>query len=275
MMTGPLQRGLIGMYAIVNRTGILQLPAYRRVFRVCYFLYKRYLEDPLVTLLRICPDLCAGGTVIDVGANLGYTSVLFSKYLDPGRKVIAFEPDRRNYDTLSAVASRHPAIVPVHAAVGAQAGEVLFWSNPAHHGDSRTVTDTFGKTLPPEQVTYAVPLVRLDGYLAERGPAEPISLIKIDVQGYEENVLLGCVGTIERHPDLAVVMEYSPDAARELGFDPESQLRFFRSRGFRLYFLSRKKGLSDFDPEALPRELAGRGYCDVVASRRPLLSGKP
>ncbi|MEY3050861.1 MAG: hypothetical protein RLY31_646 [Bacteroidota bacterium] len=271
MMTGLIQRTLVGTYALVNRTGILRIPLYRKGFRLFYFLYKRYLEDPLVTLLQAQPTLCSGGLVMDVGANLGYTSQLFSRYLDAGGGVVAFEPDRNNFDVLSAVARRHPAVLPVWAAVGSQEGTVSFWSNPAHHGDSRTVTDTFGKTWPAaNRLTYTVPLVSIDGYLAKERPGEPVALIKIDVQGYEEQVLRGSAGTIERNPAVTIVMEYSPDSARELGFDPTRQLHFLQERGFHLYFLRRGKALREFDYGMLRQELAGRGYCDLVATRDPL-----
>lgn len=271
MMFGFIQRTLIRTYAQVRRTGVLENPVCKRCFREFYFLYKRFLEDPLVTLLKIQPKICAGGLVVDVGANFGYTSVLFSEYLDPQQVVIAFEPDRDNFKMLEEVVGRNSRVVPVWAAVGEDTGEVSFWSNPEHHADSRTITDAFKGSLAADQSTYKVPLVSVDSYLEQERPGRSVALIKIDVQGYEEKVLQGCSKIIEQNPAIVIAMEFCPEASRELGFDPEFQLSFFESRGFNLYFLNRRNGLRAFDRRTLPQELGERGYCDIVASRALLL----
>ncbi|MFN4895149.1 MAG: FkbM family methyltransferase [Pseudomonadota bacterium] len=269
-MNGTVQRVLIGAYSLINKTGVLRTRPCKLVFRKSYFAYKRLLEDPLIVLIKAAPNVCRNGLIIDVGANLGYTSLLFSHYAAAGCEVIAFEPDRANFETLKEVVRGRSSILPVWAAVGDEIGEVRFWSNPGHHADSRTVTPEFQKELGEEEATYAVPLVSLDAYLERERQGCEVGFIKIDVQGYEEKVLRGCEATILKNPDVVVAFEYSPESARELGFSPEFQLSFFLERGFKLYSLSRAEGLLPFRSEDLPRLLEGRGYCDLVASRSPL-----
>ena len=98
-----------------------------------------------------------------------------------------------------------------------------------------------------------------------------MALIKIDVQGYEEKVLRGCEQTLAANPNIVVAFEFSPGAARELGFDPEFQLSFFLERGFNLYSLSRRHGLRPFSRQEVQSLVSEIGYCDIVASRTPLL----
>ena len=57
-----------------------------------------------------------GGLVVDVGANLGYTSLLFAKQIDAGQPVIAFEPDRDNYQVLCEVIEKRRELIPVWSA---------------------------------------------------------------------------------------------------------------------------------------------------------------
>jgi FkbM family methyltransferase len=266
-MNAAVQRVLIGAYSLINRTGVLKTAPCKVVFRKSYFAYKRFLEDPLIALIKAVPEVCSHGLIIDVGANFGYTSLLFSRHSGVGCDVIAFEPDRENFKTLEKVVRRHSNIVPVWSAVGDTCGEVTFWSNPGHHADSRTVTPEFQEELAAEQSTYTVPLISVDAYLERERPGQPVGLIKIDVQGYEEKVLRGCEVTISKNPNAVVAFEFSPDAARELGFSPDFQLAFFRERGYHLYSLSRATGLTPFKETELTHLLGDRGYCDLVASR--------
>src|SRR5712692_982951 len=106
-------------YAAARRTGFLDTPIGSRLFISAYFLYKKYLEDPFEGLIRRDPDLFRGGHILDVGANIGYCAALFSRALDPGYSVFAFEPEPFNASLLRHVVrtrARGP-VVAVEAAV--------------------------------------------------------------------------------------------------------------------------------------------------------------
>lgn len=269
-MNVVLQRVLIDAYSLINKTGVLKNRPCRFVYRKLYFAYKHFLEDPLIVLIKAVPKVCRQGLIIDVGANIGYASILFSDYAAPGCEVISFEPDRTNFETLKEVVHKRSLITPVWSAIGDEVGEIRFWSNPQHHADSRTVTAEFEKELGLEDVTYAVPLISIDAYLERERPGCPVGLIKIDVQGYEEKVLRGCESTILKNPDMVIVFEYAPEASKDLGFSPEKQIAFFIDRGFKLYLLTRTKGLMPFSSIDLSQMIADNSYCDLVASRHEL-----
>lgn len=269
-MNKTLQQVLVRTYSLVNRTGVLKTRPCRFVFRKSYFAYKRLLEDPTICLIKAYPNVCRQGLIVDVGANLGYCSLLLSRYASPGCDVISFEPDRANFEMLKEAVRGRSSITPVWSAVGDEVGEVRFWSNPDHHADSRIVTPMLEKELGREDNTYAVPLISVDAYLERERPGCAVGLIKIDVQGYEEKVLRGCESTISRNPNIVVLFEVDPDAARDLGFLPEKQISFFLDRGFNLYSLTRASGLIPFSSQDLPRLLVERDYCDFVASRQEL-----
>jgi FkbM family methyltransferase len=268
-----MQQHLLRLYARANAAGLLEPRWAKRAFLEAYFAYKRYIEDPLHGLVSSRPDLFAGGHILDIGANVGYTTALFCGVVEPPFRVISFEPESSNFDLLQLVVSRRRlggrALVE-RAAVGRQPGEMLLWVNAAHHADHRVLTDALRSTLERDGALRSEPvkMVSVDGYLDERGLA-PVSFVKMDVQGYEPEVCAGMEGTLKRHPDAVVAFEHAPAETRELGFEPEGALRFFEERGYRLYRLERGRPLL-----ALRRgDRSGggkRNYFDVVASRRQL-----
>lgn len=261
------------VYGAVRATGLLDLPVCKNVFVRSYFLYKGVVEDPFQSLLRTRPQLLEGGNVLDVGANIGYTACLFSRFLNPGMKVYAFEPDPANFEMLQTTARRRAApnlVVPVQAAVGEADGSVELWENRSHHADHRVVTDAFRSRLGSQSVTRRVPLVALDSWWNTRHPGAPIAFIKIDVQGYELNVCRGMSNLLEDNPEASVAFEYMPAIFAEMGYDSRTVLDFFTSRGMKLYLIEKSGTLTSADGTLLETVIKEREYVDLLATRRSL-----
>lgn len=125
--------------------------------------------------------------VVDVGANIGYYSLLAAGIVGPGGRIIAFEPEPDNLVELRMNVERNglgmAEIRPV--AVGACAGTVSFL-----RGINGGVTGHAGEGGAP---TVRVPMVALDDVLEGH-----VDAIKIDVEGYEGEVLEGARRIIER-----------------------------------------------------------------------------
>ncbi len=264
--------GLISIYGFANRVGILDNVLVREAFVRSYFAYKRVVEDPFAALTRHRPALFAGGHIIDVGANIGYTAAVFARALSAGFRLFAFEPEHRNFDELQRTIGRlrlGDRVEPVRAAVGASEGRVHLWRNERHHGDHRVATDAFRRNRGLEG-TESVPLLTIDGFAREKGIGSSVRFIKIDVQGYEPAVCEGMAGTLDASPDAAVAVEYMPDAMRELGFEGRSLLEFFAARGFGAYVLLEGGAVERLEGLPPERFLRGRGYVDLLCTRRPL-----
>jgi FkbM family methyltransferase len=265
---------LLRAYSFVSNTGILRSPSARRAFARAYFLYKRYVEDPYAGLVRVHPELFKGGHIIDVGANLGYTAMIFTAAADLQSKVYAFEPDPDNFAALDDLIKRsglQHKVVPIQAAVGENDGEVELWRNPSSHADRRIWTDNLrGTTSARLAAVITVPQIRLDRFLA--GLDMPACFVKIDVQGYELPVCLGLLQTMESSPDLRIAFEYDPVMIASHGFEPRALLELFWSRRFFLYVIDPRGNL-----ETLPRGEFGfaapeRGlYWELLASRQELI----
>ncbi|MFC7473177.1 FkbM family methyltransferase [Dankookia sp. GCM10030260] len=140
--------------------------------------------------------LPADGVVLDVGANIGLSALALAPLLPQGR-ILACEPSPRTVAALRRTLALNglEARVAVEAvAVGAAAGEAAF--HAAEHSAGAHLLDpgTLGGAALP-QVT--VPVETVDALVARHGLAR-LDLIKIDVEGFETEVLDGARATLAR-----------------------------------------------------------------------------
>jgi FkbM family methyltransferase len=264
MIRGPLYARFVHSgFAAVRASRILQSSVGRSLFAMGYFAVKRCFEDSYAEFVRKRPDLFQGGDVLDVGANIGYTASLFARALPLGASVYAFEPEPWNFQLLTMTATKvgkRGRIVPVRAAVGAEDSSVELWLNPMHPGDHRVRTDQFEAQV-HGQPTVTVPLVKIDTFVQNRGLTN-IPFVKIDVQGFELAVCLGMEATLATHPELALGVEYAPDAIEALGFRPLDLLNWFWKRGYQISLLDGAAPLTQ------PPELEHGEYADLLIERK-------
>jgi FkbM family methyltransferase len=268
------QRIILLIYRAVNKTGLLQFPITKRLFWIFYCWYKQYFEDPFFGLTQKYPALFRGGNILDIGANIGYTAIVFSKAISNGFKVYAFEPDRENFLMLKEAIARCKArnrIVPIQAAVGETTGTIEFWHNEEHHADCRVVTEDYRKTGIARRKISVVPLQTIDSFVASEIEKAAIKFIKIDVQGYELPVCYGMEQTLAANPDLVVALEYAPQSMLELGFSPQKLLEFFETKQYFMYVLARKGQLTLARREHIDPLVARRGYIDLIFSKQKIV----
>jgi len=147
----------------------------------------------LLPVLRACCH--PQDNVIDVGANIGVTAVLSGLLVNPGR-VIAIEPVPETFGHLQDNVNRSglPNVDCVMAAAAAEKGEVTL---VAHTGWNCTAFVGFeGSSDRYESYEeYAVQALTLDSIVADQD-LHDINFIKIDVEGYELDVLRGAEMTL-------------------------------------------------------------------------------
>jgi FkbM family methyltransferase len=262
-----------GAYSLVRPDKLMEFGAFRRAFVSAYFIYKKLFEDPFWNLVRRQPGLFQNGDILDIGANIGYTASVFAGARSPDSNVYAFEPDRQTFKLLGEVIRRKKlsgVIEAINMAVGSSEGQIRFWHNQKHSADHRVVTENFRSACTDETNISTVHITTVDSFVKTRN-LQNISFIKIDVQGYELAVCEGMKETLDRFPETCVCLEHSPDALKELGFEPGRIIDFFRSREYQLYILTRAAPQLAPDDESLERALREAGYLDLLCSKRALL----
>jgi len=177
-----------------------------------------------------------GDTFIDVGANIGYYTLLASRCVGPAGRVVAIEASPTIFRALQDNLARNRVrnVRAVNVAASDRRGVVRLFLGPVTNRGLTTM-------LPEEAAKYACEFeceVQAGPLAAILGSEEVrrARLIKIDVEGAEWPVVEGLAPLLEAtRPDLEVLMELSPERLAHQGKEPEDVLRVFGQAGFRAY----------------------------------------
>lgn len=216
---------LLGAYRKAVDARLLSTGLGRLAFELLYDTYKSWIEAGDLTPLRQL--VAPGSVVIDVGANIGFFTRKFATWVGDDGCVVAIEPEPTNYSRLvarlrtSGLAGR----VRCYQAVAAESsGTMALKVNPFHPGDHRLATSVdSGSAL-------EVDALSLDTVCRDLGWPH-VALVKIDVQGAEEMVLLGAGELLSRHHP-ALFVELDAGALREMGASIESVLALLTKHGY-------------------------------------------
>jgi FkbM family methyltransferase len=205
---------------------------------------------------RICRE---GMFILDIGANVGFHTLLFARAVGAAGHVWAFEPDPDNFATLcrNLELNSYGNVTAVQAAVGTATGRGSLYRSP-FHCDHRTYPTQEGQREIP------VAIVSVDEFLP---PDQRIDLVKMDIQGAEGMAIRGMTRTLSLNPGLVMFMEFWPEGLRETGFTPDTVLSALKELGFVLYRIDERTGNVEevFDSGPLLGLLAGSGYANLLA----------
>ncbi len=169
-------------------------------------------------------DLKPGQVFVDVGAHIGYYTVMASGLVGPSGKVYAFEPAPKNFRILKSNVAGLKNIRIFPQAASIVAGAAPLFLDRKNSGDNR-LTAPLGCGLDSQMV----PLVRLDHAIENLAA---VSFVKIDVQGHEPEVLAGMQGILDVSRRLRILVEYAPDLLSLAGHRPEELLNWLHNQGF-------------------------------------------
>jgi len=204
-----------------------------------------------------------GMDVVDVGAHIGYYSILASGGVGPSGRVFAFEPSPGNFalltKNLESNGCTNTRALPT--AVAETAGSVELHLDPSNTGGHTLVAPRgSGKSVQVESID-------LDGWL-QREAVRP-ALVKIDVEGAEWGVLAGLRRTLTESAELTLVMEFFPARIRQGGRDPGEVLELLADCGFDYRIVgSAPEADADAALTEMIQENAPRGCVNLVCRKR-------
>jgi FkbM family methyltransferase len=169
----------------------------------------------------------AGGTVVDVGANVGYNTVYASRCVGPAGRVIALEPAADNARVLREnIAVNTLDNVEVHEVAVGRSREIrdLFLRGETSGVNSLFAQSVYAKVTGVEKVR----VVPLDDVVNGS-----VDVVKIDVEGAELDVL-GGMARMLRHPVIQLIVEWHPRLQEAAGYTADALPRFLLDRGFTL-----------------------------------------
>ena len=200
-----------------------------------------------------------GQIVVDVGANQGIFTLLFSRLVGRDGRVYALEPAPALFAALDDNCRLNGAdnVTRLQVAAGETRTRGELHCSRFNSGDNRLTDSLKGPVVP-------VTVIPLDEIL----PTEQVSLVKIDVQGYERNVVAGMQAVLDRSRAIRVFFEYWPAGLGYAGCAPGELLELFLVRGFSLFELS-NAGLRRLPGPDVARSMrvAARSWKNLLAVR--------
>ena len=243
-------------------------PAFRtraKQSRLSFFVHRRDLigrhiakygtREPLLTqCISNYLARSSRGIFIDVGANLGWHAVHAAKH-KAVETVVAFEPDLFNAWLLGRNLSLNSIdnVVVSTCAVGARRGLIRLHQYKGSNRGRHSVLADYGHG------SRIVPMTDVDTELETLGLADrPILIVKIDVEGYEPEVVAGAKRTLARAD--VVIVEYSPGLSEAGGLSHEGMLDQLYAAGLTPYNLETDEWTQESPVSSRPFE----GQMDVI-----------
>ncbi len=236
----------------------------RRLYTNLYLLGKRLGEAPEQRLFEA--HVAPGMTVVDIGANVGFYTEVFSGLVGAAGRVYAFEPD----PFCSAVLRDRVRSFPVPnvrvetLAIGDANGTATFYSSGRDRAESRT--HPFDASVPSE--TFEVPVVTLDSW-CEANQISRVDVVKIDVEGAEVRALQGMRRLIARSAPAGMFIEFSPTQLRGAGASAETFWELLAELGYVPHALDDGGRLTPIEDTRAFSESYGEGHANIWAVRKP------
>lgn len=229
------------------------------------FLFQHGTWEPFESEL-FTNSIGAGMVVVDIGANLGYYTLLAARAVGESGRVIAFEPDPRNLDLLRRNVKRNgfaDRVTIVAAALTGEPGTVQLFRDTHNLGAHSMVQANVSSAG-----AINVPAMTLDGALGELGMA-CVDVLKLDTQGAEGSIFSGAGRVLNKRP-LRAFVEFWPCGLRNAGTDPtDFLLSLGDTYGFTVSLLDPARMLVIPKPSVddVMRECTGDRHVDLLLEK--------
>ena len=190
-------------------------------------------EKTIINLVK--NEIKKGDVVIDIGAHIGYYTVLFAKLVGPEGKVFAFEASPTNFEILkkNVDVNGYKNVVYHNKAVSDKNGKLTLYMT------GRTSTENF--LFKPENFTDSstiknaveIESITLDDYFIDF--KDKINFLKMDISGAEPRVIQGMKSLLDKNVDMKIQQEWWPNAIKTHGFEPDSHLKLLTNKGYNIF----------------------------------------
>ena len=208
--------------------------------------HKMYLDskDPLLLSINhvyesfetmlIQKEIKRENVVLDIGAHIGYYTLIFAKLVGKNGKVYAFEPEPTNFDLLkkNVEINGYKNVVLINKAVSNKNGKTKLYLGKENTADHRIYKSDDSRKF------IEIETVKLDDYFKNH---RKVDFIKMDVQGAEYSVLQGMSKLLKNNKTIKIVSEFWPIGLKRIRAKPAKFLKLLFTKGFKLYDIDEQK----------------------------------
>ena len=166
--------------------------------------------------------------VLDLGANIGYYTLMFAKLVGKNGKVFAFEPDPTNFKLLkkNVKVNGYKNVVLVNKAISNKNGKLKLFLGGTNFAGHRIYDSKDGRKF------IEIHSVRLDDYFKNK--CNKVDFIKMDIEGSEFLAVNGMHNLLNENQKIKIISEFSPKGIVMSGFEPIDYLKSLINLGFKL-----------------------------------------
>jgi len=198
------------------------------------YLRGTYEQQVIKFLKRVIHE---GMVCLDIGANVGYFTLLMSRMVGSSGRVISFEPTPHTFDVLrkNIALNKCENVRVEQIALFDRQGTLEFHEGPPGY----EVYNSLGNITHPSAVQQAftttkVQCLTLDSFLTT-SHIKHVDFIKMDVEGAERFVLNGMLKTLDEHPNLQFVIEFADTTTSGFGYSAKEIGHLLLDRGCQLF----------------------------------------
>lgn len=203
-------------------------------YKLIYWKFKKWQDSSEIALMKL--HIREGDVVLDIGANIGFYTTLFSEMVSVNGKVHAFEPDAVNFNYLQKETNGKVNVLVIPKAVGSITSIVKLYRSKELNVDHRTYQ--------PEEYESVkeIQAISIDDYFnSDSTEFSRVDFIKMDIQGFEMEAIKGMEKTIRSNPGIKIVSEFWPHGLRKSGYDALAFFQLIESYGFEMYLINKDK----------------------------------
>jgi FkbM family methyltransferase len=228
---------------------------------LCRLIYCRYFEATERAFLN--SFLRPGDVFVDVGANIGLFTLIAASLVGPAGRVVAFEPTGATYARLvsNVRLNGFSNVDCVKSALSDRGGQL----DLARSADGFDAWNSFAEPTMGAAISHErVEAIEWDRYAKVLNLSGMVTMMKIDVEGWESRVLAGGKEVFAR-PDAPVLqVEFTDAAAEAAGSSCRDLYEFLKSLGYRMFvYDSHQRSLA---PEGLREQYP---YVNLIAAKNP------
>lgn len=203
-------------------------------------------------------EIKEGDVIIDVGANIGYYTLLFAKLAGKTGRVFAFEAESSNFEILekNVHENNFTNIVLEQKAVSDKSGVVKFYIGD----ESNTENQLFKPDVNHKEIE--IKSTSIDEYFESID--KKVDFIKMDIQGAEPLVIKGMKKILQKNKNLKIMLEWWPDAIKKYGIDPGKHLTELVNLGYKIFEIDDERGTcTETDVQSLMKKYPNKDLEDV------------
>tara|TARA_Y100000590_G_scaffold432073_1_gene547644 strand:+ start:669 stop:1556 length:888 start_codon:yes stop_codon:yes gene_type:complete len=185
-------------------------------------------------------EIKPGDIVLDIGAHIGYFTLILAKYVGDKGLVCAFEPEPKNFKLLSknVQVNNYKNVILTNKAVSNKNEKCLLYVGQESSGANRIYEPK--KSLSQKFQTVTTETIVLDDFFKNKENLDKISFIKMDMEGAEYKAILGMDLLFEKNKKISILTEFSKKSIEDSGHTSLEFIDFFYNNGFQVNLLDEK-----------------------------------